>query len=271
MHVNDFIQTFAGERSLSLLRCMAVANGNTSLDSTSVTLQEAKRYIVTYDTDTDISDYHDWDAASSIANEAYNGNYSAAVGEVALNVAFIAAPAVLKKPARKAAAVLSPIAKKTGRAINNGLVVIGKTKPFRKIVQITREQTGRITKRIVKTSGHSLKRSSGPVNKYKSWFLSQRLAKTLLQKELDAIKKKGAIKLTATELMQLSENPKEYIRHFILAKTGDKKNFQEFFIRLAMGDKAQVKQLLDIQEIRKYVDNSIRHYSGGGGGCMSGY
>lgn len=35
--------------------------------------------------------------------------------------------------------------------------------------------------------------------------------------------------------------------------------------RLAMGDKAQVKQLLDIQEIRKYVDNSIRHYSGGGG------
>lgn len=205
------------------------------------------------------------DAASSIANEAYNGNYSAAVGEVALNVAFIAAPAVLKKPARKAAAVLSPIAKKTGRAINNGLVVIGKTKPFRKIVQITREQTGRITKRIVKTSGRSLKRSSGPVKKYKSWFLSQRLAKTLLQKELDAIKKKGAIKLTATELMQLSENPKEYIRHFILAKTGDKKNFQEFFIRLAMGDKAQVKQLLDIQEIRKYVDNSIRHYSGGGG------
>lgn len=62
MPVNDFIQTFTGERTLSLLRCMAVANGNTSLDSISVTLQEAKRYIVTYETDTDISDYHDWDA-----------------------------------------------------------------------------------------------------------------------------------------------------------------------------------------------------------------
>ncbi len=36
MHVNDLIQTFAGERTLSLLRCMAIANGNTSLDSTSV-------------------------------------------------------------------------------------------------------------------------------------------------------------------------------------------------------------------------------------------
>lgn len=205
------------------------------------------------------------DAASSIANEAYNGNYSAAVGEVALNVAFIAAPAVLKKPARKAAAVLSPIAKRTGRSIKNGLVVIGKTKPFNKIVQVTREQTGKIAKKIVKTSGRALKQSSAPVKKYKSWFLSQRLAKTLIQKELDAIKKKGAIKLTAAEFKQLSENPKEYIRHFILAKTGDKKNFQEFFIRLAMGDKAQVKQLLEIPEIRKYVDNSIRHYSGSGG------
>ncbi len=72
MHVNDFIQTFAGERTLSLLRCMAVANGNTSLDSTSVTLQEAKRYIVTYETDTDISDYHDWDA---LREEIYTALY----------------------------------------------------------------------------------------------------------------------------------------------------------------------------------------------------
>lgn len=74
MHVNDFIQTFAGERTLSILRCMAVANGNTSLDSTSVTLQEAKRYIVTYETDTDISAYHDWDA---LREEIYTTLYNA--------------------------------------------------------------------------------------------------------------------------------------------------------------------------------------------------
>ena len=72
MHVDDFIQTFAGERTLSLLRCMAVANGNLSLDSTSVTLQEAKRYIVTYETDADISDYHDWDA---LREEIYTALY----------------------------------------------------------------------------------------------------------------------------------------------------------------------------------------------------
>lgn len=51
---------------------MAVANGNTSLDSTSVTLQEAKRYIVTYETDTDISDCHDWDA---LREEIYTAMY----------------------------------------------------------------------------------------------------------------------------------------------------------------------------------------------------
>jgi hypothetical protein len=30
-HVDEFIHTFAGEETLSLLRCMAVANGNTAL------------------------------------------------------------------------------------------------------------------------------------------------------------------------------------------------------------------------------------------------
>ena len=46
-YVNEFIHTFAGEAALSLLRCMAVANGNNSLDSISLTQSEATRFIVT--------------------------------------------------------------------------------------------------------------------------------------------------------------------------------------------------------------------------------
>ncbi len=48
MHVDAFIQTFAGEDTLSLLRCMAVANGNSSLDDTVILQQDALRYIIDY-------------------------------------------------------------------------------------------------------------------------------------------------------------------------------------------------------------------------------
>lgn len=38
----------------------------------------------------------------------------------------------------------------------------------------------------------------------------------------------------------------------------------EFFIRLSMGNKKQVKQLLQVSYIRQYVDRSIRRSEGGG-------
>ena len=59
-YVNEYIQTFAGEAALSLLRCMAVANGNNSLDSISLTQSEATRYIVTYQENPAIETYHNW-------------------------------------------------------------------------------------------------------------------------------------------------------------------------------------------------------------------
>ena len=59
-YVNEYIQTFAGEAALSLLRCMAVANGNNSLDSTTLTQSEAARYIVTYQENPAIETYHNW-------------------------------------------------------------------------------------------------------------------------------------------------------------------------------------------------------------------
>ena len=59
-YVNEYIQTFAGEAALSLLRCMAVANGNNSLDSITLTQSEATRYIVTYQENPAIETYHNW-------------------------------------------------------------------------------------------------------------------------------------------------------------------------------------------------------------------
>ena len=56
-YVNEFIHTFAGESALSLLRCMAVANGNNSLDSITLIQSEATRFIVTYQENPLIGNY----------------------------------------------------------------------------------------------------------------------------------------------------------------------------------------------------------------------
>ena len=48
MFVDRFQKEFAGEDTLSLLRCMAVANGNASLDGTAISELEAKRCIIDY-------------------------------------------------------------------------------------------------------------------------------------------------------------------------------------------------------------------------------
>lgn len=60
-YVNEYIQTFAGEAALSLLRCMAVANGNNSLDNIILTQSEATRNIVTYSQNAAISEYNNWE------------------------------------------------------------------------------------------------------------------------------------------------------------------------------------------------------------------
>ena len=60
-YVNEYIQTFAGEAALSLLRCMAIANSNNSLDSITLTQSEATRYIVTYSPNVSLADYNNWE------------------------------------------------------------------------------------------------------------------------------------------------------------------------------------------------------------------
>jgi hypothetical protein len=44
-HVDEFIHTFAGEETLSLLRCMAVANGTAALDAAALSPIDSRHYL----------------------------------------------------------------------------------------------------------------------------------------------------------------------------------------------------------------------------------
>lgn len=103
----------------------------------------------------------------------------------------------------------------------------------------------------------------GVVDNISERYLSSKIKKTLLYKELQAILAKGPIVLSDKELKYLLANPKQ-LRVFIKQYAGDKKNFQEFFIRLAMGNKKQAECLLDNHEIKEYLKKAIR-LSGEGG------
>ena len=94
--------------------------------------------------------------------------------------------------------------------------------------------------------------------------MSSAIVKTATYKELIEIEQKGAIKLSKKELDDLLSNPTDYFRGYIKAYTGDSKQFQEFFIRLANGDKDQLKTILSDPKIKDMVEKRIRSSSGGG-------
>lgn len=94
--------------------------------------------------------------------------------------------------------------------------------------------------------------------------LSSAIVKTATYKELMEIEQKGAIKLSQKEFDELLANPTDYLRGYIKAYTGDSKHFQEFFIRLAKGDKEQLKTILSDPKIKDMVEKRIRSSSGGG-------
>ena len=108
-----------------------------------------------------------------------------------------------------------------------------------------------------------LKIKNKVVDKASETLLSTKIRKTLIYKELTTIISKGSIDLTEKELSYLLENPKQ-LRSYIKIYTGDNKKFQEFFIRLSMGNKKQVAQLLDNPVIGTYIKKAIRHSGDGG-------
>lgn len=115
------------------------------------------------------------------------------------------------------------------------------------------------------TAKQSLKHSQGAKaieiqgikKRIEKTILSSKIKKTALYKELQEILKKGPITLSDKEFRELIANPK-YLREYILVKTGDKKKFQEFFIRLAMGNKEQAAAIMDNIWIKEYLNKAIR-------------
>lgn len=97
----------------------------------------------------------------------------------------------------------------------------------------------------------------GMKKRFESTLLSSKVKKSALYKELMEIIAKGPFTLTEKEFAELIANP-NYLRSFILAKTGDKKLFQEFFIRLAMGNKEQARAIMEIPWVRDYLKKAIR-------------
>ena len=87
----------------------------------------------------------------------------------------------------------------------------------------------------------------------------------MLQKEVNQILAKGPIKLSKKDLSALLENP-NYLRSYIETYTGKSRNFQEFFIRLSMGDKEQVKLLMKNDAIKEHIERSIRRSKSATGG-----
>lgn len=103
------------------------------------------------------------------------------------------------------------------------------------------------------------------VENFKSGYLKSKLVKSQIQKDLDHILSKGPISLTDKELNELLTHP-EYFREFVRVKTGSSSgglnNMQEFFIRLSIRNKDQVKMILENSQIKTKVNKTIRN--GGG-------
>lgn len=95
------------------------------------------------------------------------------------------------------------------------------------------------------------------LDKFSETLLSLKVKNTLIYKELVAILDKGAISLSEKEFKYLLENPKQ-LRNYIKIYCGDNKKFQEFFIRLSMGNKKQTEVLLDNPIIKDWLSKAIR-------------
>lgn len=87
--------------------------------------------------------------------------------------------------------------------------------------------------------------------------LSQTIHKSKAYKELLDIYAKGPIYLSEKEMAELLANP-NYIRSYLKAKIGNKKNVVEFLIRLKMSNPEYVKQILNNKELWDYIKKNIR-------------
>lgn len=88
--------------------------------------------------------------------------------------------------------------------------------------------------------------------------LVRTIERSKLFKELQAIQRKGPISLTEKEMQWLMKEPENFLRALIKSKTGSKKGFIEFFIRLKMNNPEAVRALLKNDYIKRFVEKSLR-------------
>lgn len=110
-------------------------------------------------------------------------------------------------------------------------------------------------KQFVSNNGFKLRKNLTPT------YLESKIAKSRITQKLDVIKAKGPLSLDSKEYKDLLEHP-NYLRGYI--KTYGDGNFQDFFIRLSLGNKEQTIEILSNKEIREYVNRAIRNNDGGG-------
>lgn len=198
-------------------------------------------------------------------DEMENGDIVSALVTLGSELAINFAPKALKcKPARKIVVQLSNYAKK--RISNNTLLKNSVYKPSKKLVKILKGATGTYEKKLVipniPISVHKILSVSRPVYLR---YINKRIKNSALHNQLNAIIAKGPIELSEKELNFLFSDPqyiKQNLRSYIKAKTGNKNNFQEFFIRLSIGNKKQTEKLLNNHDIRVFVDSRIRSDGG---------
>ena len=179
---------------------------------------------------------------------------------LAIDAAFMVVPKVAKTSAARAArAALSKGIKDIGRKT---VVSLNKNKAFGKIITVVKDKNGTLSKQLTSGSKKSVKSSIDKgKEKFESLLLKQLIKKTKLYKRLLEIQAKGPIVLSPKTISDLRANKvrgRDWLKNIIEVHTGNKNNFQEFFIRLSMSDKKLVKEIMGNQDIREYVDKCIR-------------
>ena len=135
-------------------------------------------------------------------------------------------------------------------------VVLSNKKVFGKVITITKKN-GVYEKKLIATTNQNLQNIRSKVSPVSIQKLTKAVTTGIKIYRTLEKQKSQAIVLSDAEFQSLIDNPKT-IRIVIKKYTGNHHYFDEFFIRLALGNKEQVKGLLSIPYINRFIDKSIR-------------
>ena len=237
---------------------MTAAKSSRVLKYTNPTLHTGSIAASTASAAVDYNNSDDEDEKSAIVKETATN--------LAVDVAFIVLDKVPKSSTARAAKValskgIKTIGKKT-------VITISKNKTLGKVISIVKDKNGVAEKQLVNSNRKNIKSTiERGKQKFESLLLKQLIPKTRLYKRLQEIKAKGPITLypkTIEDFRQNRVRGRDWLKNIIEVHTGNKNNFQEFFIRLAMNDKKLVKEILENRDVREYINARIRSAHGGG-------